>query len=147
MTEVFCPDCRFKQPSEHKFCFRCGRSLPRHLAEVTPSKLARFFAGVKVDQADPENAYLRVSCYRREQIFDSPEGSVVIPGSHVRFSIWVNDEAKCVLSVPETEARDLSRFIEEGMRTLESSTLNSRSPRSGRARPARSRESHNTGEI
>ena len=56
MTEVFCPDCRFKQPSEHKFCFRCGRSLPRHLAEVTPSKLARFFAGVKVDQADPENA-------------------------------------------------------------------------------------------
>jgi hypothetical protein len=147
VIEVFCPDCRFKQPSEHKFCFRCGRSLPRHLAEVTPSKLARFFAGVKVDQADPENAYLRVSCYRREQIFDSPEGSVVIPGSHVRFSIWVNDEAKCVLSVPETEARDLSRFIEEGMRTLESSTLNSRSPRSGRARPARSRESHNTGEI
>jgi hypothetical protein len=147
VTEVFCPDCRFKQPSEHKFCFRCGRLLSRHLADVTPSKLARFFAGVKVDQADPENAYLRVSCYRREQTFDSAEGSVVIPGSHVRFSIWVNDEAKCVLSVPETEARDLSRFIEEGMRTLESSTLNSRSPRSGRARPARSRESHNTGEV
>ena len=135
MTEVFCPDCRFKQPSEHKFCFRCGRSLPRHLAEVTPSKLARFFAGVKVDQADPENAYLRVSCYRREQIFDSPEGSVVIPGSHVRFSIWVNDEAKCVLSVPETEARDLSRFIEEGMRTLES------------ARSSSSEESRTTGEV
>jgi hypothetical protein len=147
VTEIFCPDCRFKQPSEHKFCFSCGRLLPRHLAQVTPSKLARFFAGVKVDQADPENAYLRVSCYRREQTFDSPEGSVVIPGSHLRFSIWVNDEAKCVLSVPETEARDLSRFIEEGMRTLESSTLNSRSPRSGRARPAPPRESHNTGDI
>lgn len=121
MTEVFCPECRFKQPSEHRFCFRCGRALPRHLFEDSnPSKLARFFAGVKVDQGDQENAYLRVSCYRRDQTFESPEGSVVIPGSHVRFSIWVKDEAKCVLSVPETEARDLSRFIEEGMRRLES---------------------------
>ncbi|MGH2751362.1 MAG: hypothetical protein ACRDK3_10920 [Actinomycetota bacterium] len=118
MNEVFCPDCRFKQPSEHRYCFRCGRSLPRHLAEATPSKLARFFAGVKIDEGDPENAYLRVSCYRKQQTFESPEGSVVIPGSHVRFSIWVNDEAKCVLSVPETEARDLGRFLEEGMRRL-----------------------------
>ena len=136
MNEVFCPDCRFKQPSEHKFCFRCGRSLPRHLVDSNPSKLARFFAGVKIDQADPENAYLRVSCYRREQTFESPEGSVVIPGSHVRFSIWVNDEAKCVLSVPETEARDLSRFIEESMRRLESGIVR-----------GNSEESRTTGEL
>lgn len=136
MNEVFCPDCRFKQPSEHKFCFRCGRPLPGHLADSNLSKLARFFAGVKVDQADPENAYLRVSCYRREQTFESPEGSVVIPGSHVRFSIWVNDEAKCVLSVPETEARDLSRFIEESMRRLESGIVR-----------GNSEESRTTGEL
>lgn len=118
MTEVYCPDCRFKQPSEHSFCFRCGRSLPTHLVDRTPSKLARFFAGVKVDDGDPENAYLRVSCYRKEQTFNSPEGSVVIPGRHVRFSIWVADQARCVLSVPETEARDLAHFIEDGMKTL-----------------------------
>ena len=124
MTEVFCPECRFKQPGDHKFCYRCGRAMPRHLADPSPSKRARFFAGVRVDRADPENAFLRVSCYRREQTFESPEGSVVIPGSHVRFSIWVNDEAKCVLSVPETEARDLSRFIEEGMSRLESESVN-----------------------
>jgi len=123
MTEVFCPDCRFKQPGDHKFCYRCGRTMPRHLADSSQSKRARFFAGVRVDQADPENAFLRVSCYRKEQTFESPEGSVVIPGSHVRFSIWVNDEAKCVLSVPETEARDLSRFIEESMRRLESESV------------------------
>ena len=128
MTEVFCPDCRFKQPGEHRFCFRCGRALPRHLFDRNQSKLARFFAGVKVDQADPENAYLRVSCYRREQTFESPEGSVVIPGSHVRFSIWVNDEARCVLSVPETEARDLSAFIAEGMTRLESETPGTNGP-------------------
>jgi hypothetical protein len=101
--------------------------MPRHLADPSSSKSARFFAGVRVDQADPENAFLRVSCYRREQTFESAEGSVVIPGSHVRFSIWVNDEAKCVLSVPETEARDLSRFIEEGMRRLESESVNGNS--------------------
>ena len=123
MTEVFCPDCRFKQPGDHKFCYRCGRTMPRHLADTSPSKRARFFAGVRVDKADPENAFLRVSCYRKEQTFESPEGSVVIPGSHVRFSIWVNDEAKCVLSVPETEARDLSQFIEESMRRLESESV------------------------
>ena len=123
MTEVFCPDCRFKQPDDHKFCYRCGREMPRHLADPSPSKSARFFAGVRVDQADPENAFLRVSCYRKEQTFSSAEGSVVIPGSHVRFSIWVNDRAKCVLSVPEMEARDLSRFIEESMRRLESESL------------------------
>jgi hypothetical protein len=130
MTEVFCPECRFKQPGDHKFCYRCGREMPRHLVNSNPSKRARFFAGVRVDQADPENAFLRVSCYRREQKFESSEGSVVIPGSHVRFSIWVNDEAKCVLSVPETEARDLSRFIDEGMRRLESESLNGSSEES-----------------
>ena len=124
MTEVFCPECRFKQPGDHKFCYRCGREMPRHLAHSSPSKSARFFAGVRVDRADPENAFLRVSCYRRDQTFESPEGSVVIPGNHVRFSIWVNDQAKCVLSLPETEARDLSRFIDEGMRKLEAESVN-----------------------
>ena len=122
MNEVYCPDCRFKQPSEHKFCYRCGRALPVDLVENVPSKLARFFAGVKIDDGDPENAYLRVSCYRKEQTFESAEGSVMIPGRHVRFSIWVKDQAKCVLSIPETEARDLAHFIDEGMQKLERSS-------------------------
>jgi hypothetical protein len=133
--QVFCPDCSLEQPVDHRYCFRCGRSLPRHLVDLTPSKSARFFAGVKIDQYDPENAYLRVSCYRKDQTFASTEGSVVIPGNHVRFSIWVNNEAKCVLSIPETEARALSRFIEEGMERLEP------------AMNANAREAHRAGEF
>ncbi|MGH2693679.1 MAG: hypothetical protein ACRDJJ_02575 [Actinomycetota bacterium] len=54
-----------------------------------------------------------MSCYLKEQSFESPEGSVSIPGRHVRFSVWVKDSARCVLSVPESEARDLARFIGE----------------------------------
>ncbi len=126
MNEVYCPGCRFKQPSEHRFCYRCGRALPTDLLDDAPSKLARFFAGVKIDDGDPENAYLRVSCYRKEQTFQSAEGSVMIPGRHVRFSIWVKDQAKCVLSIPETEARDLAHFIDEGMQKLERSSSDTR---------------------
>jgi hypothetical protein len=71
----------------------------------------RFFAGMKVGERDPEGAFLRVSCYLKEQRFESPEGSVTIPGHHVRFSIWVEDGARCVLSIPESEALELAEFI------------------------------------
>lgn len=60
------------------------------------SKTARFFAGLQVDEADPEDAFLRVTRY----------GS-----THVRFSVWVGDRARCVVSIPEAEARELVAFL------------------------------------
>jgi hypothetical protein len=108
---IFCPQCSQEQPVAHVYCFACGDPLPTHLLEPGPPKQARFFPGVKVGEGDPGDAFLRVSCYLREQILESPEGSVVVPGHHVRFSVWIGSEAKCVLSLPETEALDLAAFI------------------------------------
>lgn len=113
---MFCPWCRLEQSSSHRFCPRCGGPLPAgpledpHLSGER-TKTFRFFAGIKVDDRDPENAYLRVSCYRKERTFTSPQGSVTIPGHHVRFSIWVGGEAVCVLSLPEAEAGELSKYL------------------------------------
>ena len=119
---MFCPWCRLEQPRAHRFCARCGFTLPAHLlGEEIPdrrSKTFRFFAGVKVDPGDPENAYLRVSSYRRNRIFTTPEGSVTVPGHHVRFSIWVGNTAVCVLSLPETEAKDLRDYLNHEVDTL-----------------------------
>jgi hypothetical protein len=115
MELMFCPRCRLQQPMSHSFCVACGEKLPAQLLRQRPSKSSRFFAGVKVDPGDPENAYLRVSCYREDRTISSPEGSVVVPGHHVRFSVWINGEARCVLSIPENEGRDLAGFIGSGL--------------------------------
>lgn len=119
MERIFCPSCRLRQPSEHAYCVRCGHTLPSHLLEQAPVKRARFFAGVKVSEGDSAHAFLRVSCYLKEQTFSTPEGSVVIPGHHVRFSIWNGERAQCVVSIPETEARELARFIEDELSKLD----------------------------
>ena len=111
VQDMFCPSCRLQQPTHHRFCVRCGISLPGHLLEQGAAKRARYFAGVKVSEDDPEGAFLRVSCYLKEQVFSSTEGTVTIPGHHVRFSVWVGNEARCVVSIPESEARDLAKFI------------------------------------
>jgi hypothetical protein len=116
MTEIYCPQCRQHQPSVHRYCFRCGESLPFN--PTAAPKRTRFFAGIKIAPDDPEGGFLRVSCYLREQRFEAPEGSVTIPGHHVRFSFWVDSSAKCVLSIPETEARELARFITEELHDL-----------------------------
>ncbi|MBA3431689.1 MAG: hypothetical protein H0U16_09455, partial [Actinobacteria bacterium] len=78
----------------------------------------RFFAGVKVSDGDPEGAFLRVSCYLKDQLFESPEGSVTIPGHHVRFSVWVGEEARSVISIPEAEAQELAQFISDELGRL-----------------------------
>ena len=112
MPSIFCPECRLSQPTEHTYCIACGTDLPTQLLEPRPGvKSARLFPGIKVSEGDPEGAFLRVSCYLKEQIFRSKEGSVTIPGRHVRFSVWVADEARCVMSIPESEARSLAAFI------------------------------------
>jgi hypothetical protein len=65
-----------------------------------------------------------VSCYRRDQTFDLPEGSVTIPGHHVRFSFWVASGAECVISLPEAEGRALADFLIEEMRRLDGDSTN-----------------------
>jgi hypothetical protein len=119
VTEIFCPQCRLKQPTNHSYCVRCGRSLPAQLLGPAPPKRTRSFAGIKVSEDDPEGAFLRVSCYLKEQVWETEDGTVAIPGSHVRFSVWVGDEAKCVISIPHSEAKDLARFISEELNRLD----------------------------
>jgi hypothetical protein len=111
VDHIYCPQCRQRQPAVHVYCFRCGEPLPSETIHGTPTKAARFFAGMKVSDGDPEGAYLRVSCYLREQTVTTEDGSVTIPGHHVRFSVWVGNEARCVISIPEGEALDLARSI------------------------------------
>ena len=127
---MFCPHCRLEQPVNHVFCVRCGGELPGELLGA-PSKRVRLFAGIRVSDDDPEGAFLRVSCYLKEQVFETPEGSVSIPGHHVRFSMWVDDEARCVLSIPESEARDLAAFIDEELGRLANPPDPSRIERAG----------------
>jgi hypothetical protein len=115
-VSIFCPSCRLEQPVEHTFCVRCGTSLPSDLLEPEPAKSARFFAGVRVDGEDPENAFLRVTSYRRRHVIEAPEGSVEVAGSHVRFSVWVDDRARCVISIPSSEARELVAFLGSELR-------------------------------
>lgn len=118
MQEIYCPSCRLHQPVDHVFCARCGRALPTQLIKEPPAKRVRFFAGIKVSDGDPEGAFLRVSCYLKDQLFESPEGSVTIPGHHVRFSVWVGKEARSVISIPEAEARELAQFISDELGRL-----------------------------
>ncbi len=113
MENLFCPMCRLRQPTEHAYCVSCGATLPSHLVAGGPEKVARFFAGIKVGTGDPENGYLRVSCYRKEHRIESQEGSVQMTGNHVRVSMWVENEARCVMSLPESEAREMADFVLE----------------------------------
>lgn len=113
MDELFCPKCRLQQPVEHQWCVSCGEALPSHLIAERAQKVARFFAGIKVGDDDPENGYLRVSCYNRINTIETAEGSVSMPGSHVRVSMWVDNQARCVMSLPSSEAREMASFILE----------------------------------
>jgi hypothetical protein len=110
-----------EQPLDHHYCFGCGRELPRSLMlDDLPPKSFRFFPGVKVNEGDPEMGFLRVSHYRKDQTFTTREGSVTIPGQHVRFSVWDGDTAKCVISIPETEARAMAGYLLEELGSLAS---------------------------
>ena len=75
------------------------------------SKTARFFAGLRAAEEDPADAFLRVTSYRGSEVLEAPEGTVEVPANHVRFSVWVGDRARCVVSIPESEARELAAFL------------------------------------
>ena len=111
MPSLFCPMCRLRQPDDHLFCVACGAALPSHLVSTERSKVARFFAGIKIGDEDPESGFLRVSCYRDEHRIESAEGSVRMPVDHVRVSMWIDNEARCVMSLPESEAREMAEFV------------------------------------
>jgi hypothetical protein len=64
-----------------------------------------------VAKDDNAHAALRVSRYLEERVIESPEGSVRIPGHHVRFSIWVEDRAVAAVSLPDQEAEALGEFL------------------------------------
>jgi hypothetical protein len=119
MTTIFCPHCRLEQPVDHAYCARCGSDLPAHLLGERPAKKVRFFAGVKVQDEDLDIGYLRVSCYLKEHRIDSGGEIATYTGRHVRFSVWDGERARCVLSLPEHEARDLAAFIAEQMEELQ----------------------------
>jgi hypothetical protein len=108
---MFCPRCGLRQPSDHRFCVSCGTHLPRSLLGSRGPKVSRWFWSIPVVEDDNPQTALRVSRYLEERIVESPEGSVRIPGHHVRFSMWVEDRAVCALSLPDHEAEALGEFL------------------------------------
>jgi hypothetical protein len=62
--------------------------------------------------SDPVGSVLRVSRYIDDVLFESEEGSVTIPGRHVRFSVWVTDRPECAISLSEDEAGRLALFLQ-----------------------------------
>ena len=73
--------------------------------------MTRLFLGIQTSEQDPAGAVLRVSRYIEDHEFSAPEGTVVIPGGHARFSVWVVDRPVAAISVTESDAEDLGRFL------------------------------------
>ena len=114
---MFCPSCGVEQPREHVFCPACGARLPWELLRRTGPKMTRWFRGIPVVAEDAPDATLRVSGYLEEFEMQAPEGSVRVPNHHVRFSIWVGDQAVCVVSIPDDEAEGLALFLQARARS------------------------------
>jgi hypothetical protein len=115
VNEIFCPSCRLQQSTSHTFCARCGAALPLELVDER-RKSARFFAGVKVLEGDPEQGFLRVTHYRDTERLHGGDTPIEVPSEHVRFSVWVQDQAQCVISLPLSEARELTAFLDSELR-------------------------------
>jgi hypothetical protein len=111
MAMMFCPKCGLEQPREHTFCVSCGVRLPSDLLRGRRPKVSQWFWSVPVGAGDPPQGALRVSCYLEELEVSAPEGTVRIPAEHVRFSIWVEDQAVCALSITFDEAHRLVEFL------------------------------------
>jgi hypothetical protein len=109
---LYCPGCGFHQPDAHEYCMNCGIRLP---LELLSQKLTQLFLGTPTHPSDPPEPVLRVSLYRREEEMITGDGSVSLVGQHARFSIWGDDRAECAMSLVESEARRLARFVEDGL--------------------------------
>lgn len=108
---MFCQRCGFGQPDDHGFCVACGVELAVHLVRARVPKVTRLFLGIQTSQQDPVGAVLRVSRYIEDYEFSAPEGTVVIPGEHARFSVWVVDRPVAAISVTDSDAEELGRFL------------------------------------
>jgi hypothetical protein len=53
-----------------------------------------------------------VSCYLEEFEIESGGQTVRVPRDHVRFSVWIDDQAVCAVSVPNDEAERLIDFLQ-----------------------------------
>jgi hypothetical protein len=74
-------------------------------------KVTNLFPGIPTHSEDPPEPVLRVSRYLDDVEITSGEHSVMIPGHHVRVSIWLVDRAVCAMSLTEDEAERLGRFL------------------------------------
>jgi hypothetical protein len=79
--------------------------------------MTRWFRGIPILADDAPDTALRVSRYLEEFEMQAPEGSVRVPSHHVRFSVWVGDQAVCAVSVPDDEAEALARFLQAPVST------------------------------
>ena len=115
MASMFCPKCGLEQPREHVFCLACGVRLPGDLLSGRRPKVSQWFWSVPVGPGDPPQGALRVSCYLEEVEVSAAEGSVRIPAEHVRFSVWIEDQAVCALSISFDEAWRLVDFLQSAL--------------------------------
>ena len=118
---MYFPNCGFRQSERHRYCISCGSSLPSGLlAPSRTPKVTRLFAGIPTHPLDPPESVLRVSRYVENVVFESEEGSVTIPGHHVRLSVWTGERPDCAISLSDDEADRLARFLDA---SVESSSL------------------------
>jgi hypothetical protein len=109
---MYCPNCGLRQPERHRFCVSCGSSLPTELLAASRSpKVTQLFAGIPTHPLDPAESVLRVSRYSEDIVFESEEGSVTIPGHHVRFSVWTAERPESAISLSDHESDRLARFL------------------------------------
>lgn len=108
---MFCPSCGLQQPDGHRFCVSCGFVLPTDLIRSKQPKVTTLFPGIPTNSADPPDPVMRVSRYLEDLEVETADGSVTIPGHHVRFSIWVVDRPVCAMSLQDSEAERLARFL------------------------------------
>jgi hypothetical protein len=108
---MHCPHCGFGQPLAHDFCIACGTRLPRELMPRSGPKESRWFLGVPVLPEDRVLGGLRVTRYVDEFEMESAEGSVRVPASHVRFSVWHDDAVAAAVSISDDASWDLAGFL------------------------------------
>jgi hypothetical protein len=108
---MYCPSCGVGQPDQHRFCISCGLPLPRDPLPARGPKVTGLFPGIPTHWDDPAEPVLRVSRYLEDREVRGPHGPVVIPGHHVRFSIWVVDRPVCAMSLPDEQSERLARFL------------------------------------
>jgi hypothetical protein len=108
---MFCPTCGSEQSNDHRFCAFCGGRMPIDLFAHRGPKQTTLFLGIPTHPDDAAEPVLRVSRYSAEIEIETVEGSTVIPGHHVRFSIWVVDRPVCAMSLSDDEAERLAQFL------------------------------------